>query len=451
MDAAMEDGFSIIVRGVSPGRDAVSHSQLASLPPGSILHLPYHEAVQHIEHDLLRACTAAEGYDLTEACELPAELVDLCLQVSQPDCRDDTWDAVMYKRISSSWRHRRSELIWLDDKLEQVSRVAELLGSPLHLPVLAHAAAGNAEQEKAMQMAVMERADKGEAMVLKPRHGANSCFVSLWPQPQNMERFQLLQSLAEALHAEDRSWKKECWQLSQVPHGAILQPMYSILVPKMEDAGPRGRDAPMELKVQVLFGCVVGATLNTHPAPLWVASSGVIQIWEFQDLISRGQVRCKTLDRCYGRHPPTELLSRLQDVLRSSWPFIRDSSERICRTAGLDELRVDWLLGDENWGARVGELTYMGAGSRITPPLSMRLARTWAAAHLLRLKRLRLDHRDESESEKCSVPLWPRTAERGKKVAAKSAEEGADKVRMRGVEARGGDLSQIAMGCKWYW
>ena len=109
MDAAMEDGFSIIVRGVSPGRDAVSHSQLASLPPGSILHLPYHEAVQHIEHDLLRACTAAEGYDLTEACELPAELVDLCLQVSQPDCRDDTWDAVMYKRISSSWRHRRSE------------------------------------------------------------------------------------------------------------------------------------------------------------------------------------------------------------------------------------------------------------------------------------------------------------------------------------------------------
>ena len=140
-------------------------------------------------------------------------------------------------------------------------------------------------------------------------------------------------------------------------------------------------------------------------------------MWKFQDLIVRGQVRCKTLDRCYGRHPPKELLSRLQDVLRSSWPFIRDSSERICRTAGLDELRVDWLLGDTTWGARVGELTYMGAGSRITPPLSMRLARTWAAAHLLRLKRLRLlrlsQRADESESEKCPVPLWPRTAERG--------------------------------------
>ena len=255
MDAPMEDDFSILVRGVSLNREEVSHSQLASLPPGSILHLPYDEAVQQIEHDLLRACTAAEGYELIEACELPADLVDVCIQVSQPDCRDDTWDAVMYKRISSSWRYRRSELIWLDDKLEQVSRVAELLGSPLHLPVLAYAAAGNAEQEKALQMAVIERADKGEAIVLKPRHGANSCFVSLWPQPQNVDHSQLLQSLAEALYAEDRSLEEG--MLAAFPGAPRGDSAAHVLHLSSEDGGcwasrsrrPDGAEGPGSLRL----------------------------------------------------------------------------------------------------------------------------------------------------------------------------------------------------------
>ena len=405
----------MIIRGVSFDKEQVAGLPYASLAPGSVVHSPYAEAIQQIEHDLLRAIDAAAGYTLLAACELPADLIDLCLEVSQPGCRDDTWDAVMYKRISSSWRHRRPELIWLDDKLEQVGRVAELLGgSAVHLPVLAHALTGQREQEDALRQVLLECAESGEAFVVKPRHGANSCFVSLWPKPQETDHAQILQSLEEALHAEDRSWEKECWQLSQVPRGAILQPLYSILVPKKTDAGPRGRDAPMELKVQVLFGNVVGATLNTHPAPLWVASTGVIQIWEFKDLVARGQVRCKSLDRCYGRHPPSELLSRLQEVLASSWLHIRDSSERICCAAGLDELRVDWLLGDARWGPRVGELTYMGAGSRITPPISMRLARAWAAGHLHRLGRLQL----QLHSDACGCQLlWPATAERGKKVA----------------------------------
>ena len=410
------NGSSTLVRAVSLNAEGLRSSPFASLPPGSVLHLSYGEAIQQIEFDFLQAIEAARGYELLAACELPAELVDLCLEVSQPDCRDDTWDAVMYKRISSSWRHRQPELIWLDDKVAQVSKVAELLKSePLHLPVLAEAVTGNAEQEEALRQALMDHAERGEAVVVKPRHGANSCFVALWPKPQEAERAKLLESLEEALHAEDRSWEKECWQLSQVTRGAILQPLYCILVPKKADAGPRGRDAPMELKVQVLFGCVVGATLNTHPAPLWVARSGIIQIWDFQELVARGQVRCKSLDRCYGRNLPAELLSRLQEVLTSSWPYIRDSSERICRTAGLDELRVDWLLGDARWGPRVGELTYMGAGSRISPPLSMRLARAWAAGHLCRLGRLSLQSRSEGQKL-----LWPPTAERGKKVAEKT-------------------------------
>merc|ERR1711933_184174 len=55
------------------------------------------------------------------------------------------------------------------------------------------------------------------------------------------------------------------------------------------------------------------------------------------------------------------------------------------RAVGLDELRVDWLLGDPRWGSRIGELTYMGAGSRVTPPISRRLSRAYAAGHLCRL------------------------------------------------------------------
>ena len=47
-------------------------------------------------------------------------------------------------------------------------------------------------------------------------------------------------------------------------------------------------------------------------------------------------------------------------------------------------------------------------GSRITPPLAMRLARAFAAAHLLRKGKMRLE---SSGSE----PLW--STERGKKVA----------------------------------
>jgi len=37
---------------------------------------------------------------------------------------------------------------------------------------------------------------------------------------------------------------------------------------------------------------------------------------------------------------------------------------------GLDELRVDWLLGDPTWGARIGEITYEGAAFSQTPELA---------------------------------------------------------------------------------
>ena len=126
--------------------------------PGSVVRLAYEErqkgvgllsdlkllrlqeAVQHIEADLLLAVFAAEAFELQalseacfkasqDACEATPELVELCERVSQPSCRDDTWDAVMYARIGLSWKTRRPELIWLDDKV----RWRSLKGSSIEM------------------------------------------------------------------------------------------------------------------------------------------------------------------------------------------------------------------------------------------------------------------------------------------------------------------------------
>ncbi|CAJ1421448.1 unnamed protein product [Effrenium voratum] len=409
---------------------------IVSGAPGSLVQLPYEEAVAHIEQDLLAAlrCADSGSYPLLGACE-PGELLGFYQEVVQRGSTRDTWDAVMYQRISNSYAARRPELIWLDDKVAQVQRVSELLDcGVLHLPLLAHAAAENGESVEKMQKTLLEVA-MNEPVVVKPRHGANSCFVSLWPHPGEIGEQQLLRSIEVAMEGEDHSWEKECWQLSQVPRGAIVQPMYAIAV---SGHGPRSRSAPMELKVQVFFGRVVGATLNTHPQPLWVAWNGVIQLWDSQELIARGQVRCKSLDRCYGRTLPPELLWQLQEALASSWLFVRDTSERLCRAAGLDELRVDWLLGDAKWGPRIGELTYVGAGSRVTPPLAMRLAKAFAAGHLLRLRRLRLE--EDSDAE----PLWPLTAERGKKLAVKLENSGNEDMHHRLLEVAQEKSAQLA-------
>eukprot|EP00435_Cladocopium_sp_Y103_P009026 s2477_g2.t1 len=120
------------------------------------------EAVQHIEEDLLLAIYAAKCYKLQDACEPTPELLELCHQVSQPECRDDTWDAMMYHRIGQSWKTRRAELIWLDDKVAQVRQTAELLEAlddcePLHLPLLAHAAADDPVGLEKMKQTLLER------------------------------------------------------------------------------------------------------------------------------------------------------------------------------------------------------------------------------------------------------------------------------------------------------
>eukprot|EP00929_Paragymnodinium_shiwhaense_P118311 TRINITY_DN9024_c0_g1_i3.p1 TRINITY_DN9024_c0_g1~~TRINITY_DN9024_c0_g1_i3.p1 ORF type:complete len:424 (-),score=102.23 TRINITY_DN9024_c0_g1_i3:168-1439(-) len=347
-----------------------------SSSPGELLELPFAEALMRIEDDLLKSVCAAGSYPLLAACEARPAILEHFVQVANGIT--DAWDEIMCRRIGDSWRSRYPETIWLDDKVEQVARASTLCGKvdALHLPIYAHAAAGDAaDAQRALAEAAAACVARGEKFVIKPRHGANSCCVFMCEEPEEATAEAIAEGVRMALRGTDPSWQKECWQLSQVPKGALVQPMYAIAVPRRADGGPKSRSAPLELKVQVLFGKVVGGTLNTHPQVLWVTADGAIQQWQTTDLQAAGHVRCSHLDRVYGLCAPDGAIQTLQDALRSDWHHIRYCSEEMVKQAHLDELRVDWLLGDGKWGSRIGELTYMGAGSRLTPAISRRLAR----------------------------------------------------------------------------
>mmetsp|Transcript_27708 Transcript_27708/g.50853 ORF Transcript_27708/g.50853 Transcript_27708/m.50853 type:complete len:489 (-) Transcript_27708:74-1540(-) len=408
---------------------------------GSLAGCSFQEALHRIELDLLAAVQSASAHPFCEACEPSSNLLanyhEVVCDVCTKGCRmpkgmqKDCWEQIMCWRIAHSWRTRDPRLIWLDDKVEQVCLTASLLkGRELHLPLYAHALAGDAVAEDALRAAALDRVQQREPVVIKPRHGANSRHVFLWSDPATVTEEEVSASVQAALTGTDASWERECWQLSQVPKGAVLQPMYAMAVPK----GPspkRGAIAPIELKVQVLFSKVVGATLNTHPQLLWVMRSGSIQLWQEDDLRTAQKMeRNRKLDQRYGRELPAGMLERLQEILGSHWGFICESSEKLACAAGLDEIRVDWLVGDECWGPRIGELTYMGAGARLLRVLSVRLARAYAAGHLCRKGQLILKGaqvRSESDidtpqcqerplqaelsslqqSEQRPPPLWP--------------------------------------------
>mmetsp|Transcript_96311 Transcript_96311/g.272309 ORF Transcript_96311/g.272309 Transcript_96311/m.272309 type:complete len:494 (-) Transcript_96311:182-1663(-) len=384
---------------------------------GAVLTLSFDDAVHYIECDLDCAVrAAAEGYRLVEECVPSCDGplfeqfwdavggYDGTQRLGIAGC---SWEEVMRARIKETWRTRDPRSIWLDDKVAQVVKTEELagFGRALHLPLYAHALTDDTSAEDALRDRARDFVARGESFVVKPRHGANSCHVSIWSSPRADQEARVLQSIDDALTGRDSTWEKECWQLSQVPRGAVLQPLYSIAFPVNHGARLLSRSAPLELKVQVLFGEIVGGTLNTHPQHLWVTSGGAIQIWDAAELRAQGHTRCRNIDKHYGQSLPPGIMEVLQRVLRQDWSLIRLASERLATRAGLDELRVDWLLGDDVWGPRVGELTYMGAGSRLTRPLSARLARAYAAGHLSCLGCMEFT---ESPGPR---PLWPPRAE----------------------------------------
>lgn len=336
---------------------------------------------------------AGIGYNLHEACKLNKDMVDYCHKVLQSgDTNWRTamktskcainWQTLLNKRIRISYDLLNTDLVWLDDKVEQISTTAALCKKQLHLPVYAHAATGDADAHAALCSVVQEKVALNEAIVVKPRHGSNTKHVALWPTPQDAGVEAVLKSVRKALNSEDRTWKKESWNQNAVQHGAVLQPMYapiSTLVDCGDMLDPMHR-RPLELKVQVLFGEVVGANLNTYTAShVWVSREGGIHLWD--------SLAHAFLKRHHGNFDPLPkgVLKALQQAVRRDWLAICADSELIARTSGLDELRVDWLLGDKHWGPRIGETTYMGTFALDMLPASVLLARAYATAHLSRL------------------------------------------------------------------
>lgn len=243
-------------------------------------------------------------------------------------------------------------------------------------------------------------------------------------------RSRAIQSLQTAIRecgrVRDETWQKECWQLSEVPQGVLCQPLYRTQFPERPskskpearhdglviEADAKGAASPpgmcdaydsridedqgtadsvfadlaarfintkpkhdicLEMKVHVMFGKVVGATLKAHPWEVWIDHHGRIYIWSVSDLRRLSNTK-KRIHRHLNHFrlvprgsdedtatPETNGLVRvLHDALDRDWEdLIKPVSIRL--SEGLDELRVDWLLGDPVWKTRIGEITYQGA------------------------------------------------------------------------------------------
>eukprot|EP00927_Polykrikos_kofoidii_P068386 TRINITY_DN63765_c0_g1_i1.p1 TRINITY_DN63765_c0_g1~~TRINITY_DN63765_c0_g1_i1.p1 ORF type:complete len:396 (+),score=64.99 TRINITY_DN63765_c0_g1_i1:54-1241(+) len=382
-------------------RTAEAHGVSPCEVPGVLLDLPFREATLLIVEELRGAASEAADYTLQAACVATPELLARYEAIIDGTCpqKDTTWKGVSCMRISETWKSRREEIVWLDDKFAQVHTVRDILNEQVHLPLLAYADDGDAEGLAALRCAVQRFVAENEPITIKPRHGANSKLVFLWPNPREAGEAAVLASVNAALESHDPSWTKENWQLGRVPRGVVVQPLYMTDSPLATNSCFAGGllenhhglllARPLELSVLVVFGVVVASVLNMHPLEVWVTREGAIQQWRPEDLKAFGVPGSNKYAK--PSKLPEAVVDALQNALRSHWPFIRSTSERIVRGAGLDELRVDWLLGDQRWGPRIGELTYMGAGSRFSQAeLSEEITLLFARGHI----RQAASHRD---------------------------------------------------------
>jgi len=108
---------------------------------------------------------------------------------------------------------------------------------------------------------------------------------------------------------------------------------------------------------------------------LWVTPDGAVQQWCPTDL--KGMP-----DLCYRRKLPDGMLDVLLSVLHRDWSRIRHFSEHLVQQAGLDELRLDWVLGDDRWGSCILELTYLGTAAPYPiPQISEGIALAYASGY----------------------------------------------------------------------
>ncbi|CAE7722808.1 Snapc3, partial [Symbiodinium pilosum] len=190
--------------------------------------------------------------------------------------------------------------------------------------------------------------------VVKPRHAASGQGLSLL-RPGTT-------TLTEAVHAalEVECKRGETWQLYQVPRGVGVEVLYPSL-----RASSKEPERPLELKLQTIWGVVVGGTIHTSQE-VWITSSGHV-------VRSNHGKNC-AIRRRYGPLPPWILDGSLEKIIQEHWSFLVSESEAIARRWGLDEVRVDWFLGCETLGPRICEVTWMGTGDRLPKQLQLPVA-----------------------------------------------------------------------------
>lgn len=335
---------------------------------------------------LRRALDAASTFPLNPS--IRPMLVDLLAELPSSIGEEDfpSWRFVLDRRIALTWRHKPDSLSWLEDKAHQVRATAALLAArdPVHMPLLYEVGAPP-DKECATKLffeehatKILETVDFGTGFFIKPRNGHDSMAASAWT-PATLTALQkqhrLVPLLCDALRCcmevKDRSFERECWGLSEIPSGVVVQPLYasaskifyeeesstkinvkSLLVTSHSRSVTH---LPCEVKVHVLFGKALGAVLHSHASLVWITAEGSVKLLHSEGPPKRKNERfklCEAAEVCRRLVAPT---------LKVEWEKMKNVSEEIARKAGVEELRVDWYIGDDKWKSRVGELTYQGA------------------------------------------------------------------------------------------
>mmetsp|Transcript_21515 Transcript_21515/g.54204 ORF Transcript_21515/g.54204 Transcript_21515/m.54204 type:complete len:471 (-) Transcript_21515:100-1512(-) len=225
-----------------------------------------------------------------------------------------------------------------------------------------------------------------QAVVVKPRNGHDGLGVTKvlleeeGEQGQSEDqRISQIDRIYTALHKAffvkrehgEQSWlQRENWQLSQVPDGVVLQPLYSTSVIENYCSRTKG---PLELKVHVIHGVVACATLKQYsPQVLYLEGrQGKIKLfqgngtggsfdggenenWEEQLCRFAGNITMREV------HAVKDFLET--EIIGKVWESgIVPFAERFLAGYELDECRFDFLLGDTQFGVRLGEITHQGA------------------------------------------------------------------------------------------
>eukprot|EP00933_Yihiella_yeosuensis_P049775 TRINITY_DN4709_c2_g1_i1.p1 TRINITY_DN4709_c2_g1~~TRINITY_DN4709_c2_g1_i1.p1 ORF type:complete len:396 (+),score=69.22 TRINITY_DN4709_c2_g1_i1:132-1319(+) len=285
------------------------------------------------------------------------------------------WLELMKIRIAQTYRLRPVSLSWVFDKLEVEALCNCVGGGSISVPSIASWRKGGMENWKA----VAEAVESNIPLIVKPTHGSQSLGVAVFDEPQRAGMSAVNAAIDAALEA--MADPTEPWMLRAVPNGVLVQELYKSEEPCRMKTPPFS--CPLELKVQMLFGCVICGTVRAFPWQLTVLPDGSVHQWSNSRVVhARGLPKAWRAQ--WGSAVPAQTLEALRKVLAADWVLVSRLSTAIARASRLDEVRIDWLLGDPRLGPRVGELQYVGAAGNIRPHLQQPLCRAFLLCHKLR-------------------------------------------------------------------